>query len=203
MHIVCLLGMMPALPLILLGLSGEYWGRIYLLWGAAYAALNGLTLLLLFSRQSRSGGDGPSALRILLYLCITWGLSLPVLAAINLTPLCLGQDNGDGRNTLEMCLLLSVVWFVYMSALVVPLAGAVSLLVRGRLSPARFATADSDGRTTRRESSVRMRSRRTSASSWRVRGRIDLKALGAQLIPYIVRRRSASRAFAQLASWLL
>lgn len=36
---------------------------------------------------------------------LSWGLALVALGLLNLTPLCVGQNNGDGRNDLFLCLL--------------------------------------------------------------------------------------------------
>jgi hypothetical protein len=121
-RLAILLGGVPALPLLALGMSREYWGRIFLLWGAAYAILNSLSLVAMLRGARGESGEGLSTFRILSREGIAWCLSALVLAVINLTPLCLGQDNGDGRNNLAMCVLLTGVWFGAMSVLVIPLA---------------------------------------------------------------------------------
>jgi hypothetical protein len=54
-----------------------------------------------------------------------WALSFPLLLLTTLTPLCLGQDNGDGRNRITMCVFLAVVCFIVMS---LPVCGCLLLL---------------------------------------------------------------------------
>ncbi|MCU0612042.1 MAG: hypothetical protein MUE60_09675 [Candidatus Eisenbacteria bacterium] len=130
LRLAILIGAVPALPLLALGMSQEYWGRIYLLWGAAYAILNSRSLVALFRGAGGESGGGPTTFRILSREGISWCLSALVLAVINLTPLCLGQDNGDGRNNLAMCVLLTGVWFGAMSVLVIPLATMVAVFAR-------------------------------------------------------------------------
>ncbi len=130
MRSAALLGVLPALPLLILGISGEYWGRIYLLWGVAFAVLNCLALGLLLGRVARDHEEPPSTWRLLYHQVGAWCVSLLVLGVIDITPLCLGQDNGDGRNSLAMCALLTVVWSVSMSVIVVPAAFAVSMAAR-------------------------------------------------------------------------
>lgn len=39
---------------------------------------------------------------------LAWILSLAVLWLLNLTPLCIGQNNGDGNNDLGMCMFMTV-----------------------------------------------------------------------------------------------
>ncbi len=57
-----------------------------------------------------------------------------VLGAIDLPPLCLGPDNGDGRNSLAMCLLLTAIWPAFMSVFVIPLAYVAAAALR-RVGP--------------------------------------------------------------------
>jgi hypothetical protein len=43
-----------------------------------------------------------------------WVFALVVLGMVNLTPLCLGQDNGDGSNDLSLCVIqTALVGFFY------------------------------------------------------------------------------------------
>jgi len=39
---------------------------------------------------------------------LAWMVALLVLSLLNITPLCVGQDNGDGNNDLALCMLQSV-----------------------------------------------------------------------------------------------
>ncbi len=36
---------------------------------------------------------------------VAWMLAILALTVLNLTPLCIGQDNGDGINDLALCML--------------------------------------------------------------------------------------------------
>jgi hypothetical protein len=38
---------------------------------------------------------------------LAWVLSLNLLGLLNLTPLCVGQNNGDGNNDIGMCLFMT------------------------------------------------------------------------------------------------
>lgn len=40
--------------------------------------------------------------------CLAWLAALIVLGALNLTPLCIGQNNGDGFNRLSECVIQTI-----------------------------------------------------------------------------------------------
>jgi hypothetical protein len=130
MKSTALLGLVPALPLLVFGVTAEYWGRICFLWGAAFAVLNCTALGLMLHRGTRDQARPPTTVQFFFRQSGAWCVSFLVLAAINVTPLCQGRDNGDGRNSLTMCLFLTVVWFVSMSVLVMPGAFATSMIAR-------------------------------------------------------------------------
>ena len=44
---------------------------------------------------------------ILLQGLLAWGIALVVLGFLNMTPLCVGQNNGDGNNDLGMCVVMT------------------------------------------------------------------------------------------------
>lgn len=47
-------------------------------------------------------------------MLLAWGCALAALGLLNLTPLCVGQDNGDGSNDLALCVVQSaLVGFIY------------------------------------------------------------------------------------------
>jgi hypothetical protein len=54
---------------------------------------------------------------------LAWILALTALGTLNLTPLCVGQDNGDGFNSLGMCMGYTVLVAVVYSPLVLTLLG--------------------------------------------------------------------------------
>jgi hypothetical protein len=39
---------------------------------------------------------------------LAWLIAFAVLAFLNLTPLCIGQDNGDGNNDISLCMAQTV-----------------------------------------------------------------------------------------------
>jgi len=128
-----LLGAVPALPLLIIGLSREYWGVIYPLWGASFAVLGCTSLALLLRRIADRRGATPPTWQIFVWQFAAWVVSALILCAINLTPLCLGQANGDGSNNLAICLLLVPIWFASMSVLVIPLIYASSVAARAAM----------------------------------------------------------------------
>jgi hypothetical protein len=69
-------------------------------------------------------------------------LALAVLTALNLTPLCVGQNNGDGTNNLVMCIVQTGLVAVFFGPLVLGLlalaAFASSLVI---LAAARTAAS--------------------------------------------------------------
>lgn len=62
--------------------------------------LSGLILPALLRRM----GWRPSWLWILMLGAASWGLALLLLGMFSLTPLCIGQENGDGINDLVECM---------------------------------------------------------------------------------------------------
>jgi hypothetical protein len=59
---------------------------------------------------------------------LAWILALILLGLLNLTPLCVGRNNGDGRNDLAMCIIATFASaFVYSPVFLV--AQAVSAMV--------------------------------------------------------------------------
>ena len=48
---------------------------------------------------------------------LAWLVAVLILGLVNLTPLCVGQDNGDGHNDLALCMLQTVMVLVVFSPL--------------------------------------------------------------------------------------
>jgi len=48
---------------------------------------------------------------------LAWLVAILALGLINLTPLCVGQENGDGRNDIALCILQSVMVSIVFSPL--------------------------------------------------------------------------------------
>jgi hypothetical protein len=49
-----------------------------------------------------------------------WAIGLFVWQIINSTPLCVGQNNGDGINDIGHCTLYVLLWAVIGSAVIIP-----------------------------------------------------------------------------------
>ena len=109
----------PSLLLIVFFFSQEYWGRIYGLWGLIYAAISFILMFFfLFSNESNGVKTIP---KIFSVGSLSWVISFAGLAIINFSPLCLGQNNGDGHNSLADCVLLTLIWPVFNSIFMIPL----------------------------------------------------------------------------------
>ena len=65
---------------------------------------------------------------------LAWIAAVMVLGLLNLTPMCVGQDNGDGNNDLVMCVVQTVVVALVYSPLefilLLPAAVTGGLLLR-------------------------------------------------------------------------
>jgi len=86
------------------GLRGrEYYWTAYL--GALIVLMSG-SLLFGFRLPTlfRRLGIRKPWMWILAQGLLTWALALFTLGVLNMTPLCVGQDNGDGNNNLGMCM---------------------------------------------------------------------------------------------------
>lgn len=68
-------------------------------------------------------------------LALAWVASLVLLGILNLTPLCVGQDNGDGRNNCTQCVIQTVGVAVVFTVPVLTLVGLAALGLGRWLSP--------------------------------------------------------------------
>jgi len=134
-----------------------YLGAINLRWFQAeyffpiYAIASGIYLgaCMVSAMTFPLGWSTGSFFRTWLGLCIQgaicWLAALLALAALSLTPLCVGQDNGDGHNTLALCMVgafaagLVTTPLVLMVISVCSAVGSTVLEVTrvGRVSPAK------------------------------------------------------------------
>jgi len=89
--------------LMLVSLDSSYYWSTYLV--AGLVMLSASFLLGLFGPANSWKRAG---LWIFLQSSLAWFVGLLVLGLLNLTPLCVGQDNGDGSNDIFLCLLQSV-----------------------------------------------------------------------------------------------
>ena len=108
-------------------LGRDYWWETYL------SALTGLVLSSLIF-----GFALPPVLRklrlrqpwqwILVQALLAWLSAVIVLGLLNVTPMCVGQDNGDGTNNLTMCLIYTVLVSVVYTPVFVGMQAVSSML---------------------------------------------------------------------------
>ena len=105
-----------------------------------YAIVGGVYWLLSFAAgffAPRHAGAGRSWKRVALLafrdLALAWGASMVLLAILNLTPLCVGQDSGDGLNSIADCVVQSVAVVAIFTLPVLGLAGLAAVGLGRRL----------------------------------------------------------------------
>jgi hypothetical protein len=101
----------PACFFFILFLMSDWLGREY--WWATYlvvlivllcsSLLFGFTLPSLFQKLR----IGRPWIWIIVQGLLAWAIAFVFLGLLNLTPLCVGQDNGDGNNNLSMCVFMT------------------------------------------------------------------------------------------------
>ena len=103
-------GFVTSLPAILFLLltsitaGREYFWKAYFIVGVTFLAI-GFTLGFYIPALVPAHWKRHTILWILIQGLVAWMAALLVLVAVNLTPLCIGQDNGDGCNDLALCML--------------------------------------------------------------------------------------------------
>lgn len=98
---------LPALVFLVCSLSlfrGEYFWSTYVLTGGVYVIASLLAGFFLPGWVQGRGVEAPWVW-ILLQGLAGWVAALLALGLLSLTPLCIGQDNGDGTNNLGACLV--------------------------------------------------------------------------------------------------
>ena len=101
----------PGFLFFFLFLVSDSFGRDY--WWATYTAV----LIVLFLTSLLLGFALPTLFQklrmrhpwlwIFIQGLLAWGTSLVILGLLNLTPLCVGQNNGDGNNDLGICMFMT------------------------------------------------------------------------------------------------
>jgi hypothetical protein len=86
---------------------GEYFWLTYALMSVVFLTASALLGLFLPTRLQGSRLGRPW-MWILVQGVLAWGLALLTLALLNMTPLCVGQDNGDGINKLTLCFVQTI-----------------------------------------------------------------------------------------------
>ena len=106
-------GLVTALPaaiswmLVSISAGGEYFWKAYFLVCAVFLAAS-FALGFFIPALSPALWKRQPGLWLLGQGMLAWLLALLALWIINLTPLCVGQDNGDGNNNVALCALETV-----------------------------------------------------------------------------------------------
>jgi hypothetical protein len=66
---------------------------------------------------------------------LPWGMSLAILGLLNLTPLCVGQNNGDGNNDLGMCMFMTALSGIVYTPFYLGLLAVCAMFGHWILSP--------------------------------------------------------------------
>jgi len=103
---------LPGLFFFLLFLLSSLLGREY--WWGTYIVV----LLVLLTTSLAAGFALPTVFQKLKWRypwlwifaqgLLGWGMALVMLGLLNATPLCVGQNNGDGNNNLGMCVFMTI-----------------------------------------------------------------------------------------------
>ena len=128
--VIALIMTSPALLIIAFGLTPEYWSRIYPIWGLFFASLSFIFTFRLLSPSPEGQIYLKSVQKFFGKGLTSWVISFAGLAIINFTPLCLGQDNGDGNNSVNDCILLTFIWPVSSSIFTIPAILIASFVAR-------------------------------------------------------------------------
>jgi hypothetical protein len=89
-----------------LSMGEEYFAPIYLMSAAAFL-LSSIALATYNLRHYAEFIEAPQA-KLFFSMLFSWLVALFLLGFLNLTPLCVGQDNGDGVNTFQDCTINTV-----------------------------------------------------------------------------------------------
>lgn len=130
-------GSISAIPAIIMGIClfsisrEEYYWTTYAITSLTYF---GASFLLGFrlAAQMRNARLNCPGLWFFVSGGLAWLIALLFLALLNLTPLCVGQDNGDGINTFSLCVLYTVLVTLIYSPLVLLLL-SLSALIGGKI----------------------------------------------------------------------
>jgi len=108
-----------------LSMREEYFFIIYLLMAVVFLAASLVSGLWNIKRFNHFVAR-PSA-GLFLGLTMSWLLALLALGVLNLTPLCIGQDNGDGINGIGECTMYTLFAGGLYSALAILVIAVVAL----------------------------------------------------------------------------
>jgi hypothetical protein len=130
---------LPGFLFLFLFLVSDSFGRDY--WWEAYTAV----LIVLSLTSLLLGFALPTLFRklrmphpwlwIFIQGLLAWGMSLVILGLLNLTPLCVGQNNGDGNNDLGMCMFMTALSGIVYTPFYLGLLAVCAMFGHWILSP--------------------------------------------------------------------
>lgn len=133
---ITLLSALPgAAALLLAGIiqPGEYYRPVLLASAGALALFAAPVAFLLSGRPWFARSRPRAALAVMGGFLAGWLAALLVAGAFNLTPLCVGADNGDGNNTIGMCVFYTLLWAAFYTpplALIAALSAGLAAALR-------------------------------------------------------------------------
>ena len=123
------------LTLVILAKGNDYYWPVYIVTCAVFLAAS-LAIGFLGPTLFPQAFKRHPGLWIFAQGILAWIAAVVVLGLLNLTPMCVGQDNGDGNNDLVMCVVQTMVVALVYSPLefilLLPAAVTGGLLLRKR-----------------------------------------------------------------------
>ena len=116
------------LTFVVLTTKSEYYFPSYSTMGLVFFAASFLSGTFVSYRFANKVSRGRIIFYLFLGLAISWLISLLILATLSLTPLCVGQDNGDGNNDLTLCVIQVILVSLSYSPFALLLIGITSLV---------------------------------------------------------------------------
>lgn len=122
------------LSFFVLAARREYYFPMYCMMGLVFLASSFISGTYISYRFASNVSRGRIVFYLFLGLGLSWLISLLTLAILSLTPLCVGQDNGDGNNDVAQCIVQVVLVSLVYSPLALLLLGMASFIA-SRLLP--------------------------------------------------------------------
>jgi len=119
---------MMFLSFFVLAARREYYFPMYCMMGLVFLATSFISGIYISYRFANNVSRGRIVFYLFLGLGLSWLVSLLTLAILSLTPLCVGQDNGDGNNDVTQCIVQVVLVSLVYSPLALLLFGMVSFV---------------------------------------------------------------------------
>jgi hypothetical protein len=122
---------MPALlflTLVVLPTRGEYYFPSYAIMGGAFFGISLLTGIIVAIKTTKKMSRMKPVFFLFVGAVIAWLFSLMVLALLSITPLCVGQNNGDGNNDIVQCIVQDGLVAVVYTPIAIFLISLASLI---------------------------------------------------------------------------